>query len=594
VSVPTDKATQPTFAATLVDEWIRCGVTDTVICPGSRSAPLALALSARPEIRVHVRIDERGAGFFAIGLALATGRPAVVCTTSGTAAAELLPAVVEAHHARVPLIVCTADRPPELHDVGAPQTIEQTRLYGPAVRWAWDPGPPDAAAVDTWRPFAARAVAEATKAPVGPGPVHLNLAFREPLVAEPGPLPAGRPRNRPVLRVHGGSPPPDEAETTVVFSWPGRRGVIVVGEGCGSPATVLALAERLGWPVLADPRSGCRTTHPNAVAAADGFLRAEQVRAALAPQVVLTLGQPWASKVVGAYLAAASADGAEIVAVDPWWRWNDPDHIVEEVHRADPSAWLEASYQRLLATPSVLAAPARWLEGWQATEQAAQRAIETTIAEDQSDRGGVLTEPSIARHLLRAVPPTTRVVASSSMPIRDLEWFAPRLDPPPRVLANRGANGIDGVCSTALGAAAAGVAPVVGLVGDLAFFHDTSALVRLSPASAPMSCTLVVVDNGGGGIFSFLPPASAVDAGRFELLFGTPPVTSVSRVAAGFGIPTADVSTIGEFDASLNLSVGQQSLSVIRAVVPDRADNVKLHDRINEEVARGARMALGV
>ena len=181
---------QATFAATLVDEWVDAGVTDAVVCPGSRSTPLALALAAR--LRVHVRLDERSAGFFAIGLAMASGTPTVLCVTSGTAAAELHPAVVEAHQGRVPLIVCTADRPPELHHVGASQTIDQVGLFTTSTRWFCDPGVPEESQAASWRPLAARAVAEARDGPLGPGPVHLNLAFREPLIGSAGPLPARR------------------------------------------------------------------------------------------------------------------------------------------------------------------------------------------------------------------------------------------------------------------------------------------------------------------------------------------------------------------------------------------------------------------
>ncbi|MGH9087557.1 MAG: thiamine pyrophosphate-binding protein, partial [Acidimicrobiales bacterium] len=217
----TQAVTQATFCATLVDEWLRAGVTDAVVCPGSRSTPLALALAARPELRCHVRLDERGAGFFAVGLGLATGRPVVVCTTSGTAAVELHPAVVEAHHGRVPVIVCTADRPPELQQVGAPQTIVQAGLYGQAVRWSADPGVPVEATRGAWRSLAARTVAEAMSGPAGPGPVHCNLAFRDPLVGEPGPLPEGRSGGAPAHRVAapGAGAVPGGAE--IVSSWVG-------------------------------------------------------------------------------------------------------------------------------------------------------------------------------------------------------------------------------------------------------------------------------------------------------------------------------------------------------------------------------------
>ena len=227
---------QATFAATVVDEWVRGGVTDAVLAPGSRSTPLALALVARADVRVHVHLDERSASFYALGLGIATGRPAVVLTTSGTAAVELHPAVVEAHHAHVPLLACTADRPPELHDVGAPQAIDQVHLFGRAVRWFAQPGVPDDAARGTWRSLAARAVVEAAGASGAPGPVHLNLAFRDPLVGEPGPLPVGRPGG---ASWHGAvevRPEPVDLDLgSLADAVTGRSGVIVAGGGIADP-----------------------------------------------------------------------------------------------------------------------------------------------------------------------------------------------------------------------------------------------------------------------------------------------------------------------------------------------------------------------
>jgi len=567
---------QATFAATLVDEWIRWGVTDAVVCPGSRSTPLALALAARPELTLHVRLDERGAGFFAVGLGLATGRPALVCTTSGTAAAELHPAVVEAYHAGVPLIACTADRPPELHHVGAPQTIEQAGLFGPAVRWSCEPGVPVAEAAPTWRSLAARAVAEASDGPGGPGPVHLNLAFRDPLVAEPGPLPPSGPsgaRDGPGRR-SSSHPPADLG---------GLRGIVVAGQGCGPPVDVLALAELLGWPVLADPRSGCRVSHPCVVAAADALARSPEVRRALRPDAVLLLGAPWASKALAGLLAEAARSGARVMTVDPWWRWVDPDRIISETYRADPTTWIAEALDQHAG-----AAGSGWLEGWQAAEAAAQRTIDEVLTDDADRRGGVLSEPDLFRRLLPMLPPDAQVVVASSMPVRELEWFSPAMADPPRVLANRGVNGIDGISSTAQGVAAAGLAPVVGVVGDLAFLHDASSLVRPTGPLPATSCTLVVVDNGGGGIFNFLPQAAMLDPDRFELLFGTPQAPDVSEVARGFGLKVADVSTPGELEDALEAAVGHSHLSVVRARVPGRKDNADLHDRIHAAVARAA------
>ncbi|MGH8989180.1 MAG: 2-succinyl-5-enolpyruvyl-6-hydroxy-3-cyclohexene-1-carboxylic-acid synthase, partial [Acidimicrobiales bacterium] len=413
---------QATFAATLVDEWVRAGVCDAVICPGSRSTPLVIALARREDLRVHVRLDERSAGFFALGLAEATGRAVVVCVTSGTAAVELHPAVVEAHHGRVPLIVCTADRPPELHGVGAPQAIDQRDIYPGALRWHADPGVPIEETAWSWRSLAARSAAEATSGPMGPGPVHLNLAFREPLTGEPGSLPEAREDGGAAHRVvaHGGVVEP--------WTWPHGNGLLLAGAGCGPPEAVLSLGAHLGWPVLADPRSSCRVLHDHVVAAADAIARHAPRR--LRPDVVVRLGASWASKALPEWLS-----GAEVVAVDPWWRWDDADRHASVVHRADPAAWLAAALE--IAAPRPFGG---WLQRWQAAERAAQGAIELALGED------VLSEPLVARRLAGAVPAGTTVVVSSSMPVRDLEWFAPARPEPPRVLANRGANGIDGVC----------------------------------------------------------------------------------------------------------------------------------------------------
>ena len=581
---------QATFAATLVDEWVRAGVTDAVVCPGSRSTPLALALADRVgdgALRLHVRLDERGAGFFAIGLALASGRPPVVCVTSGTAAAELHPAVVEAHHARVPLLVCTADRPPELQDVGAPQTIDQADLYGRAVRWSVQPGVVEAETSGTWRSLAARAVAAATSSPAGPGPVHLDLAFREPLVDRPGPLPPGREGGAPYHRVRrsagAGAPDPDAA-AALAASFGGRRGVVVAGAGCGDPTSVLAFAASLGWPVLPDPRSGCRLRHPCVVAAADALARVAP--GSLRPEVVVRLGAAWASKALPAFLA-----GVEAVAVDPWWRWADPERATSEVWACEPTAFCDALADAAGAgatgaTGAGGATAGDWLSRWQAAEEAAREAIDAALCD------GTLSEPALARRLFSMVPPAATLVVSSSMPVRDLEWFAPVTPGPPRVLANRGANGIDGVCSTALGVAAAGSGPVVAVVGDLAFFHDVSSLAASAATARAGSCTVVVVDNGGGGIFELLPQATVLGRGSFDLLFGTPQAPDVVAVSRGFGLPTEDAGSMDELAGALGRLVGTSGLSLVRARVPQRPANAAVHERVHAAVARRVAAAL--
>ncbi len=568
---------QATFSATLADEWVRCGVTDAVICPGSRSTPLALALAER--LTTHVRLDERSGAFFALGLAMASGRPVVICVTSGTAGAELHPAVVEAHHAHVPLLVCTADRPPELLDTGAPQTIEQVGLFGSATRWSVNPGVPSEDQASVWRPLARRAFAEALTGPRGPGPVHLNLAFREPLVGAPGPLPGrrepsagsddGRQRPLPVVGHTG----PSEAEPLS-----GRGLLIVGGHALAAPDRdlVSALGERLRWPVLADPRSGCRV--PGSIAAADAIVRT----AVPLPQTVVLLGDRWLSKALAEYVARAADEGARVIAVDPWWRWTDPSRSVTEFHHVDTNAWLAAALESV-STPTPTQPPdASWLDRWRSMEKAAQGALVDRL-------GDALNEPQVARAVqAHAAASGATVVVSASMPIRDLEWYASVHDEPPRVLANRGANGIDGVVSTALGVAASngGRTNTIALLGDLAFLHDVSGLVNMPR----VPCVFVVVDNHGGGIFSFLPQAQAVERGAFEQLFGTPPTTTVASVARGFGLDVREVTTLDELEIALSGSgsghvPGQEGPTLVHVHVPGRTENVALHESLNQAVA---------
>ncbi len=587
MSVPTgppgDGDRQAAFASTLVDEWVRAGVAHAVVCPGSRSSPLAVALAADPRLSLSVRLDERSAGFLALGIGMASGTPAVVLTTSGTAAAELHAAVIEADLARVPMLVCTADRPPELRGVGAPQTIDQTHLFGGATRWFADPGVPDGPGRPAWRSLAARSVVEAVAGPRGPGPVHLNLPFRDPLLGDPrvaGGPPPGRPDGGPWHRVEVAATAPAPALVDALTGSghfdAGSHGVIVAGSGCGDPAAVLGLAGALGWPVLADPRSGLRSDGARVVAAADGILRSQRFVDTHLPSFVLRLGARWASKVVNAF-----ADHAPALVVDPFDQWPDPERSAERLVHCDPTLFCVAM-QRATGTGSGgrPGAGESWRTSWDEAEARARRALIRSI-----DEGATLTEPALARHLFASLPGGATMVVSSSMPVRDLEAFGlPRSDPP-RVLANRGANGIDGVVSTALGVAAATAGPVVALVGDLAFLHDVSALV--GPRGALPELTLVVADNRGGGIFSFLPAAGALEPVAFERLFGTPQGPDVADVARGFGWVVEDLgpaASPGDLRSSLDLAVGRGGNGLVRVVLPDRAANVTAHDRLNATV----------
>jgi 2-succinyl-5-enolpyruvyl-6-hydroxy-3-cyclohexene-1-carboxylate synthase len=579
VSDPTDPSDHPadvtvtaTFCATLVDEWVRAGITEAVVSPGSRSTPLALALVARPELAVHVHLDERAAGFVALGLGLASGRPAVVLTTSGTAAVQLHPAVVEAHQAGVPLLAVTANRPPELFDVGAPQTVDQSHLFGRSVRWFAAPGPPVAETAGSWRSFASRAVIEAVADPAGPGPVHLDLSFREPLVGRPGPLPPARSGDAPWHTAGGQRVAVDRAGSVRLTELlDADRGVIVAGGGAGEPGAVVALAAATGWPVLADPRSGCRIDHASVVAHADAVLRHGPTADALRPDVVLRLGAPPASKVLGAWLAAS---GARQVAVDAHGRWSDPDRTAHHVLHADPTAVVTA-LARLVARP----AAESWAGRWQDAERTASGAVDEVLARHRE-----ITEPEVARRVVAALAPGATLVVSSSMPVRDLEWFGGR-HPGVRVLANRGANGIDGVVSTAVGAALAARgtgAPTAVLVGDVAFLHDANALLGL--VDRGIDLTIVLVDNDGGGIFSFLPQAEALASDRFEQLFGTPHGVDLSGLAAAHGVVTDEPGAAADVEGALRAAVSAGGVRIVR-MRTDRTANVAVHHELHAAVA---------
>jgi 2-succinyl-5-enolpyruvyl-6-hydroxy-3-cyclohexene-1-carboxylate synthase len=558
-----------TFCATFVDEWVRAGVTDAVVCPGSRSAPMAIALANDERIRVHVHHDERSGAFMALGLGRATGRPAVVLTTSGTAAVELHPAIVEADLDRVPLLAVTADRPSELRDVGAPQTIDQTHLFGRSARWFTDPGPPDAATARSWRSVAARAALEASGSPMGP--VHVNLPFREPLVGAAWSLPAGRSDDRPWHEA-----PDRTALETGAVTWTEARGLIVAGSDIADPTGVLALADLLGWPVLADPRSGCRVPHLRVVAHADAILRVEGSHRN--PDVVLRLGGLPASKVVNQWLA--SLDATQVL-VDHDGAWLDPGRNASLAIAAEPGSFCARLASELGADRaeaplgSTNGSTAReahgWADGWRGADDAAEVAIVTTL--DGLERP---TEPGIARAVAAAVPPGGSLVVSSSMPIRDLEWFA-GTQIGLTVHANRGANGIDGVVSTAVGVALAGQ-PTALLIGDVALLHDTNGLLGLARRSVDLC--IVVVDNDGGGIFSFLPQAEALPARQFEELFGTPHGVDLTTLAIAHGLPVIEAMDDEAVAAAVTAALATGGVHLVLART-DRAENVELHERLH-------------
>jgi 2-succinyl-5-enolpyruvyl-6-hydroxy-3-cyclohexene-1-carboxylate synthase len=544
-SVPSPSELQATFAATLFDEWVRAGLRDVVVSPGSRSTPLVLAASSREELALHVRLDERSAGFFALGRSLVTSRPVVVVVTSGTAAAELHACVAEADLAAVPLIVVTADRPPELRGVGAPQTIDQRRLYGPMVRRFEDPGVARLEATSTWRPLAARLWRTAAGEGATPGPVHLNAAFVEPLVAAAAPLPEGRAGGRPWRRT---SAPVIEAASLEVA---GRAVLCVVGAGVGPDVIEECVA--LGWVVVGD------ATARGALAHADALLRTDDLAERLRPELVVRLGGLPASKMLGERLRSW---GAPVVALSGAGFVADPDGVVGETlaglpRRDAPSLAGDLDYAK------------RWC--------AASGAVEEWLVTLETPEAA-LSEPLVARAVVHAANGAgVALVVGSSMPVRDVEWWAPTRTAP--VFANRGVNGIDGVVSTALGVAAG--ARALALVGDLTMLHDVSALVE-GLGDAGGTCVLVVADNRGGGIFSFLSQATALDGVGFERLFGTPRLHDLEAVAGAFGHGSTTVATLDELRAALDKGLATDGLSVVVARVPTRARNVEEHATLND------------
>ncbi len=548
-SLPQD--VQATFCATLVDQWLRHGLRHAIIAPGSRSTPMALAFSSCPELTVHVFHDERSAAFAALGVALSSGEPAALLCTSGTAATHFHAAVVEAHQSGVPMLVLTANRPPELQGVGAPQTINQTNLYGDAVHWFHDPGVANDDQRGTWRWIASTAWSMAT-GPL-PGPVHLDLPFREPLVGAVGELPD-------VALFDQLSAAPAVVDPLVELLGE-ARGVIVAGAGVDDPAAVNALAVASGWPVLADPLSGCQTLD-NAVLRFDALLRDDGFAAAHSPAAVLQLGKPPASKVLGQWLAAS---GAAHVAVSPVGLVCDPNLVgAMQVHA--PIGQLCAA---LLETAR--ARDAQWLDEWLRVDRIARDVVESSLDAERD-----LSEPGIARAVTAAIPSGGQLVVASSMPVRDVEWFGtPRGDI--TVHSNRGANGIDGVIATAIGVAIGSGAPTTVLLGDVAFCHDSSSLTAL--VGRGLDLKIVVTDNDGGAIFSFLPQATTLPPEQFEQLFGTPHGTDIIAVARAHGLRAYDADTATELRAAFD----EPDTCVVR-VASSRTANVAVHAALNDAV----------
>jgi 2-succinyl-5-enolpyruvyl-6-hydroxy-3-cyclohexene-1-carboxylate synthase len=555
-----------TFCATLVDEWLACGVRHAVVSPGSRSTPMALALANRTELQVHIFHDERSAAFAALGIGKSSGVPAILLCTSGTAAVEFHPAVVEAHHAEVPVLVCTADRPPELQAVGAPQTIDQQNLYGVAVRKFINADVADDGEANSWRDLAQSAFVST----VGHrrGPVHLNLQFREPLVGDATELPrrnsAHSSISRPALKVSRRQ----FKKLNKLLST--SRGLIVAGPENYLADSVIQLAENLGWPVLADPRSKVRVEHRLVVAAADSILRDQRFAESHAPEVVIRLGTPPASKVVNTWLANSNATQVVLTTTPTLV---DPDRKCALHMQCE----IDAVCSELIASITART-NTTWLSTWAQAEKLAQVAINAALTNELK-----ISEPAVARTIYASMPSNAHLVVSSSMPIRDVEWYgAPRSAL--TVHANRGVNGIDGVVSAAVGVALATNEPTALLIGDVALLHDTNGMLNLNLRN--LDLRIFVVDNNGGGIFSFLPQKTTLDETRFEMVFGTPHQVDIEALAKAHNISAQTIESLDD----LAMAVAQRGLRLTR-IVTNREENVKVHERIHQNVAAALRQA---
>lgn len=554
------------IVATLVDELAVRGLSEACISPGSRSTPLALTIARHPSIRRWIHHDERSAGFFALGIGRTTGSPAAVVTTSGTAAAELYPAVVEARFGRVPMVLLTADRPPRLRGTGANQTIDQVNLYGPNAKLFIDVPPADAVEPADAASFVSEAWEAALASPAGP--VHLNIAFDEPLTPE-GAIPrGGSPAPATPVRAVRGPARTDVDVLTGLLSEP--HGVIVAG-----PLTDLSLVEPLtalaaatGWPILADPLSGLRAgahDRTHVIGYADALAQAGWLDRA-APRAAIRFGPVPTSKAINAWLAAHPDCGYAVVDTTGW---PDPGGTAKVI-TADPGT----TAGTLAAARAFESRDAAWLAAWRTADSAVGSALEALPG---------FSELTVVDTVLRSIPEPATVWIASSMPIRQVDLVLGSTERRLRMLGNRGASGIDGFISSALGSAVATGAPTVAITGDLSLLYDLSGLVWAARHDPPL--TIIVINNDGGGIFSLLPQAGLPE---FEELFATPHGLDFEGFARWLGIAYSRIDETGALEAIL--STAGRGLRLVE-VPADRADSASSF-RAAIDAARSALEAL--
>ncbi|NIB99474.1 2-succinyl-5-enolpyruvyl-6-hydroxy-3-cyclohexene-1-carboxylic-acid synthase [Halobacterium sp. R2-5] len=568
------------WARAIVEELVRAGVDAVCVCPGSRSTPLTVALAEHDDVRVFSHLDERSAAFFALGRGKRTGEPTPVVSTSGTATANFHPAVMEANQARDPLLVLTADRPPELRDSGANQTVDQTKLYGDAVRHFRELPEPEAddRKLRSLRTSVCRAIGETTGA--NPGPVHLNVPFAKPLepVEVPGDVPenfadgfplAAEGRDGPYVSVHQNPTAPDAATLDALAGAveSADRGLVVAGpdDAHGLTADAAAeLADATGFPVFADPLSDVRfgehVPDTSVVGGYDGFLAADVP----APDVVVRFGASPTSKPLRNYLRDS---GARQFLVDPAGGWREATFAASDLVVADPTETAYALAERVNRSAGDWADRVSSLEAdyWDAV--------------DRVERDALL-EGDVVAAAAHDAPDSATIMVSNSMPVRDLDRFARPREAELTVLGNRGASGIDGITSTGLGAGSATDDPLVVLTGDLAYYHDSNGLLALDRCE--VDATVVVVNNDGGGIFHMLPIEEFEPP--FTEQFVTPHGLDFEPLGDVYGFEFARVDTLDDFRNAYRESVGSGGTQVVEVATDGEASH-RERERLEAAVA---------
>lgn len=559
----------------IIRELLRLGVQRFFVAPGSRSSPLAWTVAELAGDKLTVHFDERGLGFMALGHARATGRPAVVITTSGSAVANLLPAVCEAGMDEVPMILLTADRPPELRDTGANQAMDQIKLFGSYTRWFVDLPCP---AVELAPRYVLNTIDQAFFKAMqvsSPGPVHVNQMFREPLAPLKNDEDAAawlrqtgtwwNVEQPQTAHVSATAMRQDLPAPVVKILSLARRGVVVAGAARSAEESraMLAVAEKLGWPLLPDIRSGLRLfpSHDAIISMADQLLLVDHGGVGEPPDVVLHLGGRLTSKRMQQFVYSASAG---IIRISASAASADPErgtglHVVGEI-------------AAMVKSLPVTASPKRWLVAWKRRDQCVQVAWR-----DEVERGNALSEPLAAALIARHLPPGHSLVLASSMPVRDMDMYGLASGNMIPVISNRGVSGIDGTLATAVGFAIGTGRPVTLVIGDLAFLHDLNSLALVR--NSPVPVRIVLINNDGGGIFSFLPVAAAPK--HFQTCFGTPHgLTSFAHAAAQFGLTHTTARTKDEMIRHF----ADPALTVIE-INTTRAENLREHQRIQDHLA---------